>query len=243
MITTHPVTSLAPRRALRAVQALMRNPDDTAQVFTIIESLSGPLHAARMRARFAADSVGARLLRDRPDLLPTLVDRAALRRMPEGSLAHAYLAFVESERITAEGLVEASVKGETADRDIDPTLAYVRARMRDSHDLWHALLGYRGDTVGEAAILAFTLAQTGNPGIGLIVAMALLKPFSPESRRLMVDAFRRGLDASWLPAIDWEPLLPLPVDEVRALLGVGAPRAYTPVRTAELRARGTLAAA
>lgn len=234
------VASLEPLRALRAVSTLMRDPDDTAQVFTIIEALSGAGHADRLRARFAADPVGARLLRERPNLLPRLVDRAALRRMPAGSLARAYLDFVESEGITAEGLVEASVRGETADRQIPPEIAFVRARMRDTHDLWHALLGYRGDTVGEAALLAFTLAQTWNPGIGLVVAAAFLRPFSPEARRLMRDAFRRGRRAAWLPAIDWEPLLPLPVDEVRALLRVGEPRAYTPVRTAELRARGVI---
>jgi ubiquinone biosynthesis protein COQ4 len=241
MTTAYAVRSLEPRRALRAVAALMRNPDDTAQVFTIIEALSGSGHASRLRRRFARDPVGARLLRDRPDLLPLLLDREALRRMPEGSLGRAYLEFVESEGITAEGLVEASRRGEH-DRDIDPEIAFVRARMRDTHDLWHALLGYRGDTVGEAALLAFMLAQTGNPGIALIVVAAFLRAFSPESRALMRAAFRRGLDAAWLPAVDWEPLLSLPVEDVRALLRVGTPPAYTPVRTSDLRAAGRLAA-
>jgi ubiquinone biosynthesis protein COQ4 len=36
---------------------------------------------------------------------------------------------------------------------------------------------------------------------------------------------------------DWEALLALPVDEVRARLGVGAPPVYTPRRSAELHAQ------
>ena len=35
----------------------------------------------------------------------------------------------------------------------------IHQRMRDTHDLWHAATGYKGDVVGELAVLAFTLAQ------------------------------------------------------------------------------------
>ena len=49
--------------------------------------------------------------------------------------------------------------------------------------------------------------------------------------------FRRGRRASWLIDLEWEALLALPVEEVRARLGVDAPPVYTPVRSADLRAR------
>ena len=55
--TTYATRSLEPGRALRAVVALMRNPDDTAQVFTIIESLSGTRHADRLRAPYCGPEV------------------------------------------------------------------------------------------------------------------------------------------------------------------------------------------
>jgi len=50
----------------------------------------------------------------------------------------------------------------------------LRNRMRDTHDLWHVVTGYKGDLVGEASLLAFLFAQTRNPGVGFIVAVALL---------------------------------------------------------------------
>ncbi len=226
------------RRALGALRALFANPDDTAQVFTIIESLTGRsrLHMGR---RFAADPSGARLLRERPDLVALLSDRAALRRLPDGSLGRAYLDFVESEGISADGLVAASEGGEAGRLPAD--LQFVHERMRDTHDLWHAVTGYKGDTLGEAALLAFSLPQTRNPGVALIVLAALLHPRAGGLRALVFGGWRRGLRAAWLPPIDWAPLLAQPLAEVRARLRVTAAPAYTPVRTTELRAMGVLA--
>ncbi len=58
---------------------------------------------------------------------------------------------------------------------------------------------------------------------------------SPEARALIVDGFRRGHRAAWLPEQPWESMLAMPVAEVRAKLGVGAPPAYTPVRSTDMR--------
>ena len=55
-----------------------------------------------------------------------------------------------------------------------------------------------------------------------------------------VQSFRRGQKSEWLPAVDWESLLPLPLEDVRARLKVGSPPEYVPVRTDQLRAEGVL---
>ena len=229
-----PVTAFQPVRALRAVAALVRDPEDTTQVFTIIDALSGDA-PARLVKRLEGEPGGRRLLAKRPDIVPLLSDRAALGRLPEGTLGRAYLAFVESEGITADGLLEASKErrgqpGESAET------AWMHQRLRDTHDLWHAVLGYRGDMLGESAILAFSAPQTMNPGIALIATVALHKTESPEHRRFVLDGFRRGLVAAWFPAQDWEHLLTLPVAEVRRRLRVDDPPEYTPVRPAEYKA-------
>ena len=106
--------------------------------------------------------------------------------------------------------------------------------MRDQHDLWHVVTGYGRDLVGEAAVLAFTYAQTRNRGIGLIVAMAYWKGGKSVSwfRPFLREAYRRGRRAAWLPATDWEALLARPLHEVRAELGVGEPRGYEALRSA-----------
>lgn len=209
------------RRAFRALRTLIADPNDTAQVFTIIEALSGnaPL---RMLARYRREPEGQKLLATRPNILAVLSDRARLEAMPQGSLAHAYLAFIDREGITADGLVDASVQGETkAWREVigtDETFLY--DRLRDTHDLWHAVTGYKGDVLGEAALLAFSAAQTKNMGVALIVLGAIGRSKSFTVMRMLFRAFRTALGAAWLPAVDWEALLPLPLTEVQARLRI-----------------------
>lgn len=227
-------------RALRAARRLAADPDDLPQVFTIVESLSGGT-LRRIAGGLAKSQSGRRLLAERPDIVDRLADRAALARLPDGSLGRAYLAFVERENITPEGIRAASRQGMVHQAELPPPLDYVHARMRDTHDLWHAAVGYQGDLFGEAALLGFILAQTRNPGIALILGIALLKTRNwPEARALIADGFRRGRKAAWLPAQEWESLLPLPLGEVRSRLSLAAPPVYTPLRTAEFNAQGRL---
>lgn len=231
----------APRRAFTALAKLLRDPDDLPQVFTVIEAFSGPSHD-RITRRLRASDHGARLLRDRPDITQILSDREALRRLPEGSLGRAYLAFMESEGISAAGIVEASEKGRNELGKGTSDIDYLGKRMRDTHDLWHAVTGYHGDVLGEVALLAFSLAQTRNPALGLIVGAGLLKSVrNAAAFRLIVDGFARGMKAAWFVDVDWEAMLALPVDEVRARLRVDAPPIYTEVRSAELKAQAMAA--
>jgi ubiquinone biosynthesis protein COQ4 len=232
---------LDPKRALQAMIALTNNPDDTSQVFTIIESMSGFAPMWMLRG-FRDDASGRRLLAERPQIVPVLADRDRLRAMPKGSLAHAYLAFVESECISADGLVAASEAGETGVREAGSDIEYIASRMRDTHDLWHTVTGYQGDLIGEASLLGFSFSQTHNPGIGMIVLTGILRIRQLGAVGLIANGLRRGHRASWMPAIDWEALLPLPIEQVRARLGVDAPPKYEPLRTSTLRAEGVLAA-
>jgi ubiquinone biosynthesis protein COQ4 len=225
-------------RARRALAALLRDPDDLPQVFALIESISGTA-PHRLLLGFKRSQTGARILRERPDIAVLLSDRAWLKTLPEGSLGRAYLAFVESEGISAEGIREADGAAAT-DRRRPEVFIYMHRRMRDTHDLWHTVTGYKGDVLGELALLAFTLGQSWNAGLAVIVVAALLKGMGRGHAPVIRDGFRRGRAAAWLPAQDWESTLTLPLDEVRARLKLGSPPAYTPIRTPELRAQGLL---
>lgn len=226
-------------RALRALRALSADPDETSHVFTIIDSLSGraPNHLVGL---FRRSEDGRRLLREREAIVPLLADRAALARMPEGSLGRAYLAFVDREGITADGLVAASEKGHTGVQAVGSELEYAGQRMRDTHDLWHTVTGYQGDLLGETSLLAFNVPQVWNPGIALIVVLGVYRVRTAEVLSMVAGGFWRGLRARYLPAVDWAALLPLPLDEVRARLRVIPVPAYEALRTDELRAQGEL---
>ncbi len=228
-------------KAARAMRALLADPDDLPQVFTLLEALSGNT-LERIERRLGTSASGRRILAERPDVVRVLEDREALRRLPSGSLGRAYLAFVEAENISAEGIRAAAERGASAWNELPPDLAYVHGRMRDTHDLWHAVTGYKGDVLGEAALLAFTFAQTYNPGIFAILALGLYKTIgAPEARAVIVDGFKRGRHAAWLPDQEWESMLALPVDEVRARLRVEPLREYVPIRSAELKAAAAAA--
>jgi ubiquinone biosynthesis protein COQ4 len=227
-------------RAGRALAAIMRNPDDLPQVFTLIESMSGTA-PHRLLRRFKRNPTGAAILREERNIVPLLADREGLAALPEGSLGRAYLAFVESEGISAQGIVDASVTGEVASGSYRAeAFRYIHMRMRDTHDIWHAATGYKGDVVGELALLAFTLAQNWNSAVAMIILAALAKGLTGGDVRTVVDGFRRGRAAEWLPSQDWESLLPLPVDEVRRRLHLGPPAIYAERRTTELRAQGVI---
>lgn len=227
----------APRRALRAARVLAADPDQLPMVFTIIESLSFDT-LDRIARRMGRSEGGRRLLATRPDIVERLADREALARLPEGSLGRAYLAFVERENISAEGIRAAARDGMR--HALPSPLDFVHSRMRDTHDLWHAAVGYSGDVLGETALLAFTFAQTWNPAIALILGIGMAKTLGPlggsEAREVILDGFKRGRKAAWLPAQEWEAMIALPVVEVRRRLSLDAPPVYTEVRSADLKA-------
>ena len=224
-----------PLEAARAIRRLMDDPDATEHAFAVVRAIDGG-GFDRLVARWRQDPLGQRLLRERPSLVETLEDRSRLRAMPQGSLAHAYLAFCEREGITPDGLVEASESDER--EELGDEERFIADRMRDSHDLWHVVTGCRTDLAGELAVLAFTTAQTRGFGVGAIVVAGYLRSFQlgdmgKRGRQLAREGFARGWHAEWLPAADWESLLALPIEEARARLGITSVATYAPFYEAD----------
>jgi ubiquinone biosynthesis protein COQ4 len=221
---------LRPFAALRAVSRLLRDPEDTRQVFVVMTALRGR-SGKRMLDRFLASPVGAKVAAERRQLLDRLQDRAALAALPQGSFGRAYLAFMEAEQLTADGLVGASEAGRP---DIlPPTASLFRDRMRDMHDLTHVITGYGRDGLGELCLLAFMFRHTGNLGGALIALMGLGKfarhGAGRPAREAVFEAFAHGGKSAWLPGQDWEALLARPLDDVRRELNIVTPARYQAV--------------
>ena len=89
------------------------------------------------------------------------------------------------------------------------------------------------DLIGENLLVFFTWKQLHTRAFRLIMPMTYLFNESrcPGFRALARDALRRGGDAVWLPVQDWETWLTLPLDEVRAKLGISAPGVAHPSPT------------
>ena len=143
---------IRPIAAIKALRALLRDPEDTKQVFLVTEALNGN---SGMRAfeRFRCSETGQAILRERRVLLDHLRDQDRLARLPAGTLGHSYYEFMSSEGLTADGLVEAS-KAENLDPMPDDVRLFAE-RGRDWHDLQHVLCGYGRDGLGEVFVLMF----------------------------------------------------------------------------------------
>jgi ubiquinone biosynthesis protein COQ4 len=216
------------RRALRELRALIADPDATEHAIDLIYAF-GTREFERNFQRFVASPCGRALLAERPSLLGALSDRAALGALPEASLGRAYLAYLERNGFEPDGLlrVQASVQArwerEEGFAPLDPLRAWFRDRSILVHDLFHVLTGYGTDDLGEATLLAFSLAQLGGRGQALLTVGAGLEAWRALGWRWLVydyQAWRRGRRASWLVALPWEELLPLRVGTVRRLAGV-----------------------
>jgi ubiquinone biosynthesis protein COQ4 len=216
------------RRAVAELRALLADPDDTDRAISLIYAFGGG-EFERNFQYFAASPSGRALLEERPSLLAALSDRPGLERMPEASLGRAYLAYMGANGFQPDGLigvqnrVQARWQREHGFPALDPLRAWFRDRTILSHDLFHLLTDYGTDGVGEATLLAFSLAQLGGRGQTFLTFGAALEVFRELGWRWLAydfRAWRRGRRASWLVALPWEELLPLRVATVRRLAGV-----------------------
>jgi ubiquinone biosynthesis protein COQ4 len=219
---------IQPIVAWRAIQALIANKEDTAQVFKVIQALEGNA-GERMYQRFLSTPTGKAVVADQRDLLSLLSDREKLATYPAGTLGHRYYQFMTAENLTADGLVEASqvVRERNARAEDHQRFG---DRMRDSHDLWHCTTGYGRDGLGELCLLAFTYAQTRNRGLAAIVFFGAMKARKGYPKvgiwAAVREGYRLGRKAAWLPAADWETLLSRPLEDMRKDLKIGELTVY-----------------
>jgi ubiquinone biosynthesis protein COQ4 len=214
--------------AFKALLALANDNDDTTHVFKIVDALRGESERAPL-ARLKQTEIGRKIIEEDRSLIETLADRERLRALPDGSLGREYLAFMEREGLSAEGLADASVEG-YGGRKLDPELRTFTTWARDSHDLWHVLTGYGRDPLGELCLLGVLYSQIRSTGTGFIALLGLLQvPFEypgAPSVRAVLQGFYIGLRAESLMAQDWEALLARPFEQVRRELGLERPDLY-----------------
>ena len=220
-----------PRRrwltALKALRRLMRDKEDTGQVFEIMGALNGPTTARNFERLLAAPG-GGRLAYEHVELAPKLMDDAWLDSFAPGTVGAAYRDFVRSERLSADGLAAISRERRGAAVDDPHPYAWFGRRIRDTHDIWHVLSGYHRDGLGEACLVAFSYGQTGSMGwavIALGAALRARKGNHPYAKAIW-QGYRRGKAAKWLPGEDYVRVLSEPLDAARRRLNITAPTLY-----------------
>lgn len=221
--------SFRPRKALYHFRKLVADKEDTEQVFHIIRALSGKTFVNRAR-EFWSSEMGAKLLAEPQNLFEILDDHATLRKLPMGTVAHAYCDFMEREGLTAQGLVDEYEKFADKGERFDDLLELYGNRQRDTHDLYHVLTGYGRDALGEQCVLAFTYSQNPNPGI-LFIAYAGGREIKKGLKQVPIysairEAQRNGKIAQKIAHQDIRALLAEPLAAARKRLGIGEPALY-----------------
>ncbi len=233
---------MTPRDLFRAMGALggaIRDPDRTDLIGEFIASTSGS-SGIRLYDELMADPAARAILLEGRDLEATLSDRDALAAMPDGSLGRAYYDWTEARDFDAEGIAEAISK--QVPRDLGGPFATFAARVVDQHDLWHVLNGWDSDIHGEVHLLGFSYAQLGGRGwwiLGRLAVLFLGSAGRQDTAGYFRHAMERGREARTLAGVDWEAMLPRPLEEVRRRLGIAEPVSYARLERADVeRLRG-----
>ncbi len=177
---------------------------------------------------------GRILLAERPDLGGVLSNTAALKAMPAGSLGRLFFEGMDNPTGVPGYLLAGLIykDGFFDSFDMSDDARFYLERIRWLHDLFHVISGHGTDLSGEGLLIYFQHAYL----YGLSFNSLARSPFGigpsyfirpacgqKRWRELLQEAHARGLAAYHMcPAVfaPWEEMLPKPIDEVRAQLGI-----------------------
>ncbi|MGB7406898.1 MAG: Coq4 family protein [Pontixanthobacter sp.] len=225
-----PVLKKRPMEAYRHFRELLKDKEDTTHVFKIFEAFPSAKFLPAARA-FALSERGEAIRASEPYLPTILDDHATLRRLPRGSVAHAYCDFMESEGLTAAGLVAEEDKTWGERPQYDDLVSWYANRRRDTHDMLHVLTGYGRDALGEQCVLAFTHGQNSgfaNVFIAYLGALNIRQttPGKAPVLRAVRQAQKAGRGAPRVADMALRDLLAMPLDDARAMMKIGDPSWY-----------------
>ena len=227
---------IRPIKAYKHFRNLIKDKEDTAQVFEIIEALDGS-NLDKDYKRFMATPEGQARFAERKYLVPFLDDHEALRKLPASSVGQHYCDFMESQGLSAQGLVDEYDRwGKSLEDYYSADIAWFGNRRRDTHDLMHILTGYSRDALGEACVLNFTYGQHGGLGIYFIAHMVPFEirkeaPKGAPVWKAVREAKKNGHLAKAIIREDIMDLMAEDLEVARARLGIKAPTQYNKVHS------------
>ncbi len=191
--------------AASALYDLARDPSRLDRVLALGEAVNLPIFE-KVWNRFQSDPEGRKILAERPLIDSAHVDFDALEALPDESLGREYVRFLRANGITPDVF-------RPPPATVDPRAAYLVQRIRQTHDLWHVVTGYKPDIPGEILLQAFTFAQLRAPSAFLIMVLGTLR--HRVSVRSVRQAHARGRRARFLGTVRWEQRWANPVAALR----------------------------
>lgn len=197
------------------------NPGDIRPMFRLRDLIDLPGFRLVMD-KVRADHDTAANIRDRYISGPHDLD--ALARHPEGTLGYAHAKFMKHFSIPVVFYPDELQKELDAGRIDD--IGYLRMRARETHDVWHTVLGIPPDGFGEMEIATVYLRQMNLPLSGILLAIGFLFMTlrMPHGMEGMVDSVIKGWNlgtrAKPLIGMRWEEMWERPLADVRKELGL-----------------------
>jgi ubiquinone biosynthesis protein COQ4 len=201
-----------------AVVRVLGDSDKTSEIHRV-EEITGRRRFRALLREMSETPEGRRLLAERPELSSERVDYDRLRTLSPATLGGAYARHLDGNNITAD------YQAAPVELEGDPAVAYLMRRFRQTHDVWHALLGIGITGHEEVLIHWFSYGQLRLPVSALIMLFGSMKHLVLERRwealrHSTLEAYRAGRDAAPLMSVSWEDLWDEPLERVRAAYGV-----------------------
>ncbi len=213
---------------LRFAQAFVRtliDSRDTAELL-VGEELTSVGRMQALIPMMEASAEGRDILAERPRIDAQTIVRDRLGDLSAGTLGRAWLEHLDKNNLDPGALTVPVSRGPTE------LANYLLERVRQTHDLWHTLLGLGTAPHEEVLVHAFQWPQLRMPYSALIVGFGTVKHVIGEGRWALLSrglrrALRAGRRASPLLPVYWERYWEVPVVELRRRLGIEAAEHWT----------------
>lgn len=196
------------------------HPERNEFIVGLGESTALPIVLRRLQTQMLSDPIGRQILKEMPRMTSTSLDLEQLRQLPENSIGHTYVKWLDREGVSPDTRVGVRYIN-------DPELAYIFQRYRECHDFYHAVTGLPIIIEGEIAVKVLEFMNIGIPMSGLGALFAPLRLKKSQKDRLYNIyypwAIKSGLNAKALINVYWEKILDKDVDEFRQEMGIEAP--------------------
>jgi ubiquinone biosynthesis protein COQ4 len=165
-------------------------------------------------------------------------DTAALKALPKGSLGHTYATVLEALGYDINFFPEPQFFN-----NLESDADYINYRVYATHDLHHIVSGFSLDNFGELGVISISVAQFSHPGLAFTDLTALLLNWlsgdtpideldTPHAQartaayayRMISRGLEMGADAKPLFPVIWEERMAQDLEELRAELGIEAPK-------------------
>lgn len=228
LLQTFPQTRNYKMAAVAALR-LLRNKEDTPQIFRVYDALNGP-RTEKNFARYRACPEGRARIEDGTDVEAIFSDTEMLAALPENTFGAAYHRFMTAEGLSAQGLAAIIDEADLSAKYLEPERKRFVTNGFHLHDLIHILYDYGRDLIGETCnlvIMGRQLHLSSISGISYVLA-SIQKAQSPRRPvYACLNEARNIADAAvWLNTADWGRFVSTDINEVRAELNVLMPEIY-----------------